>query len=90
MKNKIIIGKIYMKSGNVIPFAALKNDVLQGLYYKENWDENGHRITSMKTTFVRYGEIERVNFISGSEVESITVDSTVTLTWFSKWWNNVT
>lgn len=76
-----------MKSGNVIPFAVLEDSFNSGLSFKKEWDEKGHRLISFKAKFIKYGEIERVNFISGSEVESITVDKEIKLTWFRKWWN---
>lgn len=60
MKN-IITGKIYMKSGNVIPFAAEKFDMKNSL----------DQISSVDVVFIRWNNIDLVEFTSWSNVEAI-------------------
>lgn len=61
---KIIIGKIYMKSGNIIPFASKKFD------FKHSWE----RLVETDVSFVKHGDIAKVNFIAWSEVEAMVVE----------------
>lgn len=66
---KITYGKFYMKSGNVIPFAAKKLE----------WTERANEIVSLDYHFVKCDElgIGNVNFINISSIESLVTEGSI-------------
>lgn len=87
---KLTIGKFYMRSGNVIPFAALgMSDGKSGLSFTDVWNEDMHRVDSANYNFVSYKKIPSINFISFSNIEGIVAEKVVNLNPFTRWWHNI-
>jgi hypothetical protein len=66
---QITIGRIFLKSGSVLEFAA---ELLEFNF------SHGEGITSRKHTFVEHGYIKRISYLDYEEVAAIVVDKQVT------------
>jgi hypothetical protein len=67
---QIVIGRIFLKSGTVLEYAAEKLD------FKFI---HGEGITSYTHTFIKHGHINIIAYLDYEEVASIVVDKQVTV-----------
>lgn len=74
----LLVGKIYMNNGVIIPFASLKRGENGGLSFERTWDERGHRITAVtNTNFVLYKDIPQINHIDYASIMAIVTEKEI-------------